>query len=187
MKKLTLITALLFISIVIGGCGTTGKDQAGEGTEDQDAAATQGVGPGPDGGYPSVEAQGVGDGTGYPGGAFEDPRNPLSKSTIYFLYDSSDVKPEYEEVITAHARYLSEHPGALIVLEGHADERGSREYNIALSEQRANAVARKMGLQGASNGQIKRVSYGEEKPIAFGHDETAWQLNRRVQIVYSRY
>ncbi len=184
MKKLTIVMALLYLCIAISGCGTTGKDQAGKNGEDQDAA-TQGARSGS--AYPSVETKGVDDGRGYPGGAFDDPRNPLSKSTIYFLYDSSDVKPEYEEVITAHAKYLSEHPGASIVLEGHADERGSREYNIALSEQRANAVARKMGLQGASNGQIKRVSYGEEKPIALGHDETAWQLNRRVQIVYSRY
>lgn len=185
MKKLTRVLALLYLCLAIAGCGSTGKDQAGENADGQDAA-TQGVGT--DGAYPGVETQGMGDeGRGYPGGAFDDPRNPLSKSTIYFLYDSSDVKPEYEAVISAHAQYLAEHPGASIVLEGHADERGSREYNIALSEQRANAVARKMGLQGASNSQIKRVSYGEEKPVAFGHDETAWQLNRRVQIVYSRY
>ncbi len=185
MKKLIIVWALLYFCLLITGCGSTGKDQASENADGQDAA-TQGVGT--DGAYPGVETQGMGDdGKGYPGGAFDDPRNPLSKSTIYFMYDSSDVKPEYEAVISAHANYLAEHPGASIVLEGHADERGSREYNIALSEQRANAVARKMGLQGASDSQIKRVSYGEEKPVAFGHDDTAWQLNRRVQIVYSRY
>jgi len=82
------------------------------------------------------------------------------------------------------ARYLSERPGALVTLEGHADERGSREYNIALGEQRANAVRRLMSLLGAAGSQIRTISYGEERPAADGHDESAWGLNRRVEIIY---
>ena len=86
--------------------------------------------------------------------------------------------------IEAHSRYLAEHPGALITLEGHADERGSREYNIALGERRAHAVRQLMTLLGATNPQIRTISYGEERPAAVGHDESTWQLNRRVEIIY---
>ena len=86
--------------------------------------------------------------------------------------------------IEAHARYLSEHSGAQITLEGHADERGSREYNVALGERRAVAVRQLMTLLGANASQIRTVSYGEERPAAAGHDESAWRLNRRVEIVY---
>lgn len=185
MKNFRIIVVLSSLVIAISGC--TGSDDRGyqdeQGGRDGQDAATQGVGS--DGAYPGVESSG--DGTGYPGGAFDDPRNPLSKSTVYFLYDSADLKPEYESVVEAHAQYLASHASARVTLEGHADERGSREYNIALGEQRANVVARKIGLHGVSNDQIRTVSYGEEKPVARGQNETAWQLNRRVQIVYSRY
>lgn len=118
------------------------------------------------------------------GGAFADPNSPLSKSTIYFKYDSSQVQDVFVSVIAAHAQYLSQHPEQRIVLEGHADERGSPEYNIALGEQRAKSVARMMEMQGVATGQLELVSYGEEKPVEFGSDEAAWQLNRRVEIVY---
>ena len=115
---------------------------------------------------------------------FEDPSNPLSKRTVYFEFDSSEIKPADREVIMAHAQYLASHPQTKVVLEGHADERGSREYNIALGERRAKAVSQFMLLQGASQSQIDVISFGEERPIALGHDESAWSLNRRVEIIY---
>lgn len=118
------------------------------------------------------------------GHVLDDPASPLGTRTIYFEFDSSEVPASGQATIEAHARYLSEHSGALITLEGHADERGSREYNIALGEQRANAVSRLMTLLGASGPQIRTISYGEERPAADGHDESAWQLNRRVEIIY---
>jgi peptidoglycan-associated lipoprotein len=118
------------------------------------------------------------------GPEFSDPNNPLSKSTIYFMLDSSQIQPDFEPVIAAHARYLANHPGQQIALEGHADERGSREYNIALGENRAKSVANLMRAQGVSDSQLNLVSYGEEKPAAFGSDESAWELNRRVELVY---
>ena len=120
----------------------------------------------------------------FQGHALDDPATALGSRTIYFAFDSSDVPGSGRAVIEAHARYLSEHPGALITLEGHADERGSREYNIALGEQRADAVRRLMTLLGAADPQIRTISYGEERPAADGHDESAWGLNRRVEIVY---
>jgi len=114
----------------------------------------------------------------------DDPSTPLGTHTIYFEFDSSDVPESAQPVIEAHARYLSEHAGASVTLEGHADERGSREYNIALGEKRAVSVRRLMSLLGATGPQIRTISYGEERPAQAGFDESAWRLNRRVEIVY---
>lgn len=118
------------------------------------------------------------------GPEFSDPNNPLSKQVIYFELDSSQIKAEFEPVVTAHAHYLSSHPSQRVILAGHADERGSSEYNIALGEQRAKSVERVMRAQGVGSGQMEVVSYGEEKPAVQGHDETAWEMNRRVEIGY---
>ncbi len=118
------------------------------------------------------------------GPEFNDPNNPLSKRTVYFMLDSSEVLPDFIPVIAAHAQYLIANPSQKLTLEGNADERGSREYNIALGEQRAKSVAVKMKAQGVSENQLTLVSYGEEKPAAFGSDEAAWEKNRRVEIVY---
>lgn len=115
---------------------------------------------------------------------FSDPNNPLSKRTIYFMLDSSQVQPEFIPVIAAHARYLIANPSRRVVLEGNCDERGSREYNIALGEQRAKSIAAMFRAQGVSESQLNVVSYGEEKPVAQGHDESSWELNRRVEIAY---
>ena len=114
----------------------------------------------------------------------DDPATPLGTHTIYFEFDSSDVPASAQPIIEAHAAYLSEHAGASVTLEGHADERGSREYNIGLGEKRALAVRRLMSLLGATGPQIRTISYGEERPADAGHEESAWQLNRRVEIVY---
>ena len=113
-----------------------------------------------------------------------DPSSHLSVRIIYFAYDSSEVRPEFRPAIEAHASYLASHPDTIMTLEGHTDERGSREYNLALGESRAEAVKRQMTLLGASAGQIRIVSYGEEQPAVDGHDENAWSQNRRVNILY---
>jgi peptidoglycan-associated lipoprotein len=118
------------------------------------------------------------------GPEFNDPNNPLSKRTIYFMLDSSQIMPDFIPVIAAHAQYLVANPGQKITLEGHADERGSREYNIALGEQRAKSVASMMKVKGVSENQLEIVSYGEEKPVSFGSDESAWEQNRRAELVY---
>lgn len=118
--------------------------------------------------------------------SLDDPSSLLSKRVIYFDFDRSKIKDEFNEIIGAHAGYLAENPGAQIKLEGHADERGSREYNIGLGERRGNSVARYFGLQGAARGQLEVVSFGEERPVAMGNDDSAWSLNRRVEIIYTR-
>jgi peptidoglycan-associated lipoprotein len=108
----------------------------------------------------------------------------LAKRTIYFDFDSSEIKGEGTDIVAAHAKYLSTHPSVHVRLEGNTDERGSREYNIGLGERRAQAVRRALLLQGASDAQISTVSYGAERPVDAGHDEAAWAKNRRVEIVY---
>ena len=108
----------------------------------------------------------------------------LSKRIIYFDFDKSDIRADSQSVVTAHAAFLSKHPAQKVRLEGHADERGSREYNIGLGERRAQAVRRALLLQGVAELQLSTVSYGEERPAVAGSDEQAYALNRRVEIVY---
>jgi peptidoglycan-associated lipoprotein len=115
-----------------------------------------------------------------------DPNNILSKRSIYYDYDEYTVKPEYRAIIDAHARYLRQHPGASVTIEGNCDERGSREYNLALGQRRADGVQKMMVLMGVGSGQIEAVSFGEEKPKAPGHNEQSWAQNRHSDIVYKR-
>lgn len=119
------------------------------------------------------------------GEEYNDPNSPQAK-VIYFMLDSSDVQPDFVPVVLAHAQYLVANPSIHIILEGNSDERGSREYNVALGEQRARSVANIMKAHGVSDSQLQTVSYGEEKPAAMGSDESAWEQNRRVEIVYTR-
>jgi peptidoglycan-associated lipoprotein len=103
---------------------------------------------------------------------------------IYFDYDRAEIKPEFVPVVTAHAKYLNSNNSRKARLEGHSDERGSREYNIGLGERRAQAVRRALLLQGVAESQITTVSYGEERPAVQGGDEAAYSRNRRVEMVY---
>ena len=108
----------------------------------------------------------------------------LSKRIVYFDFDKSDIRADSQSVVAAHAQYLSKNPAQKVRLEGHADERGSREYNIGLGERRAQAVRRALLLQGVAEVQLSTVSYGEERPASAGSDEQAYAQNRRVEIVY---
>ena len=108
----------------------------------------------------------------------------LSRLVIYFEFDQSDIRSEFSDMLAAHGRYLASNPGTRIRLEGHADERGSREYNIGLGERRTQAVRRVLLLQGTATDQLSTVSFGEERPATTGSDEEAWALNRRVELVY---
>jgi peptidoglycan-associated lipoprotein len=106
-----------------------------------------------------------------------------AKNTVYFAYDSSEIQAEYVPVVAAHAAYLVKYPAARVRIEGHTDERGSREYNIGLGERRGQAVRKALMLQGVADGQITTISYGEERPAAEGHDEAAYAQNRRAVLV----
>ncbi|HUL14238.1 MAG TPA: peptidoglycan-associated lipoprotein Pal [Methylococcaceae bacterium] len=189
MNKLMKIGVLLLVAaIALGGCKSKGGAKGEGGAEGAGAAGAGGPEIGKYGEGQTGEMYGAGGKYGAGGttgdAALDDPSSPLYKRVIYFMYDSSEVMPEYISVINAHANYLASNPGKTVVLEGHADERGSPEYNIALGEQRAKSVAKLMTLQGASDGQLQTVSFGEEKPAVPGHDESAWQQNRRVELAY---
>ncbi len=124
-------------------------------------------------------------GTSAQGNPLRDPNNILSKRSVYFEFDSFTVSDQYKPIIEAHARYLAANRNARSTLQGHGDERGAREYNIALGQKRADAVKRMMTLLGVQEVQIETVSFGEEKPKNSGHDEAAWAENRRADIVYA--
>ena len=115
----------------------------------------------------------------------KDPNNILSKRAVYFDYDQFTVKDEFRPLVSAHAKYMTTTGAARMTIQGNTDERGSREYNLALGQKRADAVKQMMVLSGAPSANIETVSFGEEKPRAEGHDEAAWAENRRADIVYS--
>ena len=145
------------------------------------------------GGGEAVKPAPTGPGTGAkPSGTEEKPVQGQSmddkirnlQKRVLFAFDSSAVDADNRAIIEANAAFLSANPQVKVTLEGHCDEQGTREYNLALGERRAQAVERVMRVLGVAGNRISTVSYGEEKPIAMGHDESAWRQNRRVEIVY---
>ena len=126
----------------------------------------------------------AGNAAGAQGNRLRDPSSILSKRSVYFDFDSYAVSDTYKAMIDAHARYLQGDKGGRMTIQGNTDERGSREYNIALGQRRADAVKKMMMLMGATDSQIETVSFGKEKPHNAGHDEGAWTENRRDDFVY---
>lgn len=116
---------------------------------------------------------------------FDNSESLLSKRVIYFDFDKSDVKSEYRAIVAAHAAYVSSHGSARVTLEGHADERGTREYNVGMGERRGNAISGLLSAAGAMGSQLDTVSYGEERPVCRVSDEDCWWQNRRVEIIYT--
>ncbi len=113
-----------------------------------------------------------------------DPNSPLAKRSIYFDFDSYTVKPDYQGMLGAHAKYLGTNQGRKILIQGNTDERGTSEYNLALGQKRAEAVRRSLASMGVPDSQMEAVSLGKEKPKATGHDEASWAENRRADINY---
>jgi peptidoglycan-associated lipoprotein len=115
---------------------------------------------------------------------FNDPNNPLSKRSIFFDFDSFVVKSEYQPIVQTHGNFLGTNKQRRVTIEGHTDERGGREYNLALGQKRAEAVKQRLMLLGVTDTQIETVSFGEEKPRGVGSSEEAWAQNRRADINY---
>lgn len=114
-----------------------------------------------------------------------DPRSPIAtERSVFFDYDDFTIKPAYTALLDRHGRYLAGQAALAIRIEGHADERGSKEYNLALGQKRAEAVLRALKIQGVRDAQMEAVSWGEERPRATGHDEAAWAQNRRADLLY---
>ena len=194
IRPLIVATALTLLA----GCAATGESTTEEQQTTQDATAqpsitaqpgqeaySYGYGQAPVGAYETSDAAGgaaAGSG-GRPGQAVAVGAVPADR-VVYFSFDSAEILPESRTIIEANARRLMKSSRTVTQLEGHTDERGSREYNIALGERRANAVRQAMIAMGVTPQQIRVVSYGEERPAATGQDEQSYALNRRVEIVY---
>ena len=177
------VLGVALISGVLSACGgnadTSGDPEGGPAPVEDNSQSTTGTESGS-----VVSSSGIGSSSSPSMHPLDDPNSLLSKKTIYFEYDSSRLLESDRSVVEAHAQYLAEHPEATLTLEGHADERGTREYNRALAEQRANSIRQLMGLLGSSGQQMRTLSYGEERPAEPGHNEEAWRWNRRVELIY---
>jgi peptidoglycan-associated lipoprotein len=167
----TLAVLLVAAVMVIAGCRSKPLPDASSANANQGASTS---------GEDWTPAADPGEGTEVPG----PKEGLLAKRIVYFDFDSSEILGEGTQIIAAHAKHLASTKTLRVRLEGHTDERGSREYNIGLGERRAQAVRRALMLQGATDGQLSTVSYGEERPAAAGGDDAAWTQNRRVEIVY---
>ncbi|MBL8472770.1 MAG: peptidoglycan-associated lipoprotein Pal [Rhodocyclaceae bacterium] len=168
------ILSLSLLALALAACTSSkpGPEQAAASVEDRSGAKPSGVG------VPTVDASQTG------GAAAELKAGLLGKRSVFFDFDDFTIKDEYKAQIDAHAKYLVGHANARMLIQGNTDERGSREYNIALGQKRADAVRRALMLQGAREQQIESVSLGEEKPRNAGHDEAAWADNRRADMLY---
>lgn len=192
MKCSTAIKLLPFImaAMLFAGCSSTPvtsdvevSDQSSTATSEGDSAQTAGADGYGEGG--DATTMGATDSSGeWQGSPLENPDSLLSTKVIYFELDSSDINTESRDVIRAHAAYLSATPSAKVLLEGHGDERGTREYNLALGERRAKSVRMVLTAEGAPSRQVTIISYGEERPVSDAHDESGWSLNRRVEFIY---
>ncbi len=174
MKLKNIVKKVCAISILLGlsACSAPGhqnKDQDMNGMPDENG---------------STQTSGMNQGSNFGDENQGGPQQSIAKRTYYFDYDKSDIRDEYKPAVAANAEYLMAHPKAKVILEGHTDPRGSREYNVALGERRANAVADFMKGKGVNADQIRVVSYGSERLGATGHTEQAYQLDRRVILVY---
>jgi peptidoglycan-associated lipoprotein len=172
------VTQLMLIAVsglMLAACGNKPLPEAGAPSEPVDPSASTGAASGSSVGSSALSADQQ---------AMEAAK--AAGVIVYFDYDRAEIKPEFVPVVAAHAKYLNGNNQSKVRLEGHSDERGSREYNIGLGERRAQAVRRALMLQGVTENQITTVSYGEERPAVQGSDESAYGKNRRVELVYGR-
>jgi len=174
--RLSVIPPVLSVALLLGGCATGSQqsepppsaaelDSLSDRDRDRGSATTM----------PLPEA---------PLSPLNDPSSPLYRKVVYFDYDTAEIQPQYTDLLRMHAGYLYQTPGASVTLEGHTDERGTRDYNLALAERRADAVQRFLVAEGVPTDSLTTLSYGEERPANPSHGEQAWAENRRVELVY---
>lgn len=177
MKCFSRILFLLVLAAALAACA--GKKPRPEDTQPDTAPGTERT--------TGAETAGTERGDRFSGHVLDDPDpdNLLYKKVVHFDFDRSEIKSEYRRIVQAHGEYLAGNPQASVTLEGHTDERGSREYNLGLGERRADAVAEMLRAYGATASQITRVSYGEEQPVATCSEESCWWQNRRVEFIYT--
>jgi len=172
----------IFVSLgILAGCSSTGDkaEQPSAQVEDRNAPKTVE--------QPSIkplDSQASTSSTKVGSNPLKDLNSPLSQRSIYYDLDQYTVKDEYRSLLQAHAKYLADNPKAKLIIQGNCDERGSREYNLALGQKRSDGVKKALVLLGVKETQIESVSLGEEKPKSEGNDEAAWSQNRRADLVY---
>ncbi|MDR2220521.1 MAG: peptidoglycan-associated lipoprotein Pal [Methylobacillus sp.] len=172
------LLGVITLAVFLAACSSTKvKEEPAASVEDKSVNSQSGGGS-----SSTTGTAGTGGSTGNP---LTDPNSILSKRSIYFDFDKDDVKPEFRPLVEAHAKYLKQNPEAKIMIQGNTDDRGSREYNLALGQRRAVSVKNAMNVYGASDNQIETVSYGKEKPRCTEATETCWAQNRRADILYS--
>jgi peptidoglycan-associated lipoprotein len=167
----------VIVVVVLAACKSTPEVEKPAGVEERT--------PTPPAATPSGPAAQPVPSMGAEGDPLKDPKSVLSKRSVYFDFDSDAIKPEFVPVVEAHAKYLREHRSAKMLIQGNADERGTREYNIGLGQRRADALRKRLVLLGATDSQIESVSLGEEKPVCSEHDEQCWWKNRRDDMLYA--
>jgi peptidoglycan-associated lipoprotein len=172
------IVVLAMVGLMAACSSSATKEQQPAGVEDKSPGQKAAQPPAAGAETKPMGQEGVG------GNPLTAPGSILAKRSIYFEFDSFVIKDEYKPLIEAHANYLKQNPKAKVILQGNADERGSREYNLALGQKRADAVKKAMEVLGVPDARVESVSFGEEKPKASGHDEESWAQNRRSDIVY---
>ena len=173
MRNTTTLALMLAGVLALTACGSSVKLDDNVKVEERSGTATN-----------TADARTVAPVTTGSTDPLNDPKGILAKRSVYFDYDSFIVKDEFKPVVEAHAKYLSSNKGRKIIIQGNTDERGGREYNLALGQKRAEAVRKSLSLLGVSDAQMEAVSFGEEKPKAQGSDEAAWAENRRADIAY---
>ncbi|HZQ72487.1 MAG TPA: peptidoglycan-associated lipoprotein Pal [Burkholderiales bacterium] len=172
IAALTAAAAAAFLA----GCTTTpSSEQSPAGVEERKPAEGTTI--------PKVDVTGKPSGSEF--AALKDPNNILSKRSVYFDFDKFEVKDEYRPLVEAHAKFLREHPTAKMLIQGNADERGSREYNVGLGQRRSDSVKKMLSLLGVKDDQMEAVSLGEEKPKCSEHAEECWAQNRRDDMLYN--
>ena len=176
MPQRSVLSLLLPLAALLaaGGCATSPEPQRAPSAAELDAASRPAGQP-----YESVRPAET-----KPLSPLDDPSSPLYRKVVYFDYDNAEIQPQYLDLLRVHANYLYRTPGAAVTLEGHTDERGTRDYNLALGDRRADAVRRFMIAEGVPAEKLSTLSYGEERPADTGHNEQSWALNRRVELVY---
>ena len=155
----------LAVLVSLAGCSSSPKEEEGSVTDQATTTTDASAGASSQGQYDAEAAM-------------------RQTNVFYFDYDQSSLREESYEALKAHARHLVAHPEVAIRLEGHCDERGTREYNVALGERRGNAIVKFLRANGVTSNPVEVVSYGEEKPVASGHDDASWEQNRRVEVKY---
>jgi peptidoglycan-associated lipoprotein len=177
MRRITTSAIIVFGALALSACGSSVKlDEGAAKVEERSGVPPKATS--------STDSRTIAPVTTASADPLNDPQGILARRSVYFDYDSFIVKDEFKPVLEAHARYLNTNRTRRVVLQGHTDERGGREYNLALGQKRAEAVRRSLTLLGVPEAQMESVSFGKEKPKAMGSDESAFAENRRADIAY---